>query len=200
MVVLIYLIVVIVIFQPTNKTTSTSTCQLSSSEHADLPWFSPRVKCKNKVNNYTPGYMHLSFDFATPNLPTPDERTKLSQLAIASCEHGRNLLEAREYAQAKSAYQVAIECDPKLAIAHSGLARVNYHLREDLAALVAINIAIESDDARTDFYHQRALADFDRAIALKPQEALFHHARGRTYQQLGNFPAALADLDLFSSG
>lgn len=41
-----------------------------------------------------------------------------------------------------------------------------------------------------------ALADFDRAIALKPEEALFYHVRGHTHQQLGNFQQALSDYEL----
>ena len=42
----------------------------------------------------------------------------------------------------------------------------------------------------------QALADFDRAIALQPQQSVFHHARGRTRQKLGDFRCALADFNI----
>jgi Tfp pilus assembly protein PilF len=78
--------------------------------------------------------MPLPPDSSKANVPQQNwgvckaEATPTSEkLAIEYCEHGRNLLEAREYTQAKSSYQVAIECDPKSSIAYSGLARTNYH-------------------------------------------------------------------------
>ena len=45
-----------------------------------------------------------------------------------------------------------------------------------------------------------ALADLDTALHNQPGEAVFHHARGRIHQQLGNFSAALADYERVDSG
>jgi Tfp pilus assembly protein PilF len=70
--------------------------------------------------------MHLPADSSTTNMSQQNWGSS-EKLALEYCEHGRNLLEAREYTQAKSSYQVAIECDPKSSIAYSGLARTNYH-------------------------------------------------------------------------
>jgi tetratricopeptide (TPR) repeat protein len=97
---------------------------------------------------------------SSSDLPTSDfsdwDRVAIENLAVEYCKRGENQIEAQEYTQARSAYRIAIECSPKLAIAHSGMARVNYHLSDYQAALVSINIAIDCD-ARIDFYYQRAL-------------------------------------------
>jgi hypothetical protein len=52
---------------------------------------------------------------------------------------------AKNYAPAKSAYQLAIDCDPNLAIAHAGFAEASYHLSEYSADLVEIDLAIDLD-------------------------------------------------------
>jgi tetratricopeptide (TPR) repeat protein len=129
------------------------------------------------------------------------------KLAIEYCEHGRNLLEAREYTQAKSNYQVAIECDPKSSIAYSGLARTNYHLHDYAAALVAINIAIQYDDTRTDFYHQRALiskclndyhqvlADCKIILARSPRHQAARGLQSIALVKTKNYQVAILDFD-----
>jgi tetratricopeptide (TPR) repeat protein len=100
--------------------------------------------------------MQFSSDSSTPDfLPDRDAATKLA--AVEYCELGRNLLAAQQYAPAKSAYQLAIDCDPKLAIAHGGYAQACYDLGEHAAALVAIDLAIAASPKGLDFYHQRTL-------------------------------------------
>ena len=106
--------------------------------------------------------MPLSSDSSVPDpdrtpqpLPEIDEATA-HKLAIEYCECGRKLLEIKEYDRAKSAYQTATEYDPKLAIAHSGLAQANYDLGNYSAALVAIDLAIDSSPRGITFYDRRA--------------------------------------------
>ncbi len=158
--------------------------------------------------------MQLPADSLPKNLPDPEwecsntEATPTSEkLAFGYCEHGRNLLEAREYTQAKSNYLVAIECDPRSSIAYSGLARTNYHLHDYAAALVAINIAIESDDTRTDFYHQRALiskclndyhqvlADCKIILARSPRHQAARGLQSIALVKTKNYQVALLDFD-----
>jgi tetratricopeptide (TPR) repeat protein len=78
-------------------------------------------------------------------------------LALQYCERGRKSLAAQDYAQARSAYKVAIEWDANLAIAHSGSAQVYQQIQDYEAALLAWGAAIECDPTQLDFYYQRAL-------------------------------------------
>jgi tetratricopeptide (TPR) repeat protein len=99
--------------------------------------------------------MRPSSDLSTSDFPDWDGAA-IANLAVEYCKRGENQIEAKEYTQARSAYRIAIECSPKLAIAHSGMARAHYHLGNYQAALVSINVAIDCD-AQTNFYYQRAL-------------------------------------------
>ncbi len=124
--------------------------------------------------------MRPSSDLSTSDFPDWDG-VAIENLAVEHCKHGENQLEAKEYTQARSAYRIAIECNPELAIAHSGMARANYHLGNYQAALVSINLAIDCN-ARIDFYYQRALiskalndedfdvADFEQIFSPSPPD------------------------------
>jgi tetratricopeptide (TPR) repeat protein len=94
----------------------------------------------------------------------------VKKIAVQSCQNGDKLLKDGEYEGAKSAYQIAIECEPKLAIAHSGLARAYYQLQDYPAALASCNLAIEYDlNCAVDYYYQRALIAYalgDYAVVL----------------------------------
>jgi tetratricopeptide (TPR) repeat protein len=78
-------------------------------------------------------------------------------LALQYCERGRKSLAAKDYAQARSAYKVAIEWDANLAIAHTGNAQVYQQIQDYEAALLAWDTAIKCDPTQIDFYYQRAL-------------------------------------------
>jgi tetratricopeptide (TPR) repeat protein len=121
--------------------------------------------------------MSFSSNPLTPDLPiqAEDEATKL---AIEYCEHGRQLLVAKEYIQAQSAYQLATVCNPRFAIAHRGFAIANYHLHHYFTALVEIDLAIllqsgainEDPVELIDCYYQRALIatalqDYEQVLA-----------------------------------
>ena len=200
------------------------------------------------------------FDLSTLKFPNWYE-VAVQQLATEYCDRGHHLLIKKDYIDAIAAYEVAIECNPKLGLAYSGVARAEYQLGNYQSALMMINLAIGCD-AQIDFYYQRALVtkalnedefelcepappraarnlaqtieprtledrralanfdrhielypqdpygycyrgmcyeilgeyvlagdDFERAIALKPDESLFHHAQGRTQEQLGSLSA-----------
>jgi tetratricopeptide (TPR) repeat protein len=197
-------------------------------------------------------------------------------LALQYCARGKKALAAKDYAQARSAYKVAIEWDSQLAIAYSGTAEICYEIQDFEGALLAWDLAIKFDATQLDFYYQRALvnkifknyyqvladcryvlerdpnrasarwlnavalvkienyqvalssldlhvadypqdpngycyrgicyerlerlpqaiADLDRAITIQSGQPVFHHARGRTRQKLGDFSGALADFNI----
>jgi tetratricopeptide (TPR) repeat protein len=77
-------------------------------------------------------------------------------LALQYCDRGRKSLAAKDYAQARSAYKVAIEWDANLAVAHSGSAQVFQQIQDYEAALLAWDAAIKCDPTQIDFYYQRA--------------------------------------------
>jgi tetratricopeptide (TPR) repeat protein len=209
-----------------------------------------------------------SVDVAAPSVTARD-------LAWQYCERGRKSLAAQDYAQARSAYKVAVEWDSTLASAHSGSAQVYQQIQNYEAALLAWDNAIKCDPTQIDFYYQRALinktlknyyqvlvdckyilerqphplaqwlnavalvklenyqialtslnlhiqeypqdpngycyrgicyerldrlpqalADLDRAISLQAKQPVFHHARGRARQKMGDLAGALADFTI----
>ncbi len=101
--------------------------------------------------------MQFSSDSSTPDLPIGKREVAKKLAAGAYCQLGRDFLTAKKYAPAKSAYQMAIECDPTLAIAYGGYAAACYHLGEYAVALAAIDLAIDASPKGIDFYYLRAL-------------------------------------------
>lgn len=109
--------------------------------------------------------MSFSFNPLNSDLPIIRDGEEANQLAIEYCQHGSQLLVAKEYIQAQSAYQFATVCNPKSAIAHSGFAQANYYLHNYSIALVEIDLAIllQNSEAQEDrsksikFYYQHAL-------------------------------------------
>jgi tetratricopeptide (TPR) repeat protein len=90
-------------------------------------------------------------------------------VAMQYCERGRKSLALKDYAQARSAYKIAIEWCPLLAVAHSGMAQVCYDVQDYTGALTALSAAIECDPAPVNFYYQRALVNkilknYDRVL------------------------------------
>ena len=80
-------------------------------------------------------------------------------VAMQYCERGRKSLALKDYAQARSAYKIAIEWCPQLAVAHSGMAQVCYDVQDYSGALTALTAAIKCDPAPVNFYYQRALVN-----------------------------------------
>jgi tetratricopeptide (TPR) repeat protein len=80
-------------------------------------------------------------------------------LALKYCERGKKSLAAKDYAQARSSYKIAIEWHPQLAVAHSGIAEVLYEIQDYESALSAWDLAIQYDSTQLDYYYQRALVN-----------------------------------------
>jgi tetratricopeptide (TPR) repeat protein len=139
---------------------------------------------------------------STPDLPDWDKNT-FNRLAAEYCDLGETLLETKDYHRAKSAYQIAIDYSPQLAIAHNGLARVEYYLGNYHAALTAADLAV-SHHARIDFYYHRtliikALNDDDRVISSSHQ-AIAPSSQNFVNWQLNEIEfdrLALANFDLY---
>jgi tetratricopeptide (TPR) repeat protein len=78
-------------------------------------------------------------------------------MALQYCKSGSKSLAAKNYAQARSSYKVAIEWNPQLAAAHAGLAQVMFQVQDYDGALAAWDIAIRLDRSQPEYYYQRAL-------------------------------------------
>jgi tetratricopeptide (TPR) repeat protein len=171
-----------------------------------------------------------------PTTPDPNwDRHTLQRLAVEYCELGDTFLATQDYDRAKSAYQIAIDYDPQLAIAYNGIARAEYFLGNYDTALMAIDLAI-AHSPQIDFYDCRtlinnalndddrslanterqipsfpqnlvdwrsnelefdrvALANFDTYIEAHPQDAEGYCYRGLYYDRLERYHLALADFD-----
>ncbi len=78
-------------------------------------------------------------------------------LALQYCKSGSKSLIAKNYAQARASYKVAIEWDPQLASAHAGLAQVLELVQDYEGALAELDLAIRLDRSQPEYYYQRAL-------------------------------------------
>jgi tetratricopeptide (TPR) repeat protein len=128
-------------------------------------------------------------------------------VAMQYCERGRKSLALKDYAQARSAYKIAIEWCPQLAVTHSGMAQVCYDVQDYQGALTALTAAIECDPAPVNFYYQRALVNkilknYDRVL-IDCQKILAHdptHASASWLNAVAlvkteNYQTALPNLD-----
>lgn len=101
---------------------------------------------------YTQPPKVVAADLAAPSLTAQD-------LALKYCERGHQSLALKDYAQARSAYKIAVEWNPKMATAHNGMAQVCYQVQDYEGALVSWTLAIECDPSQLNFYYQRALVN-----------------------------------------
>jgi tetratricopeptide (TPR) repeat protein len=141
--------------------------------------------------------------FIEPDAPSVTAR----DLALKYCERGRKSLAARDYAQARSAYKIAVEWDSQLAIAHSGTAQICYQIQDYEGALVAWDLAIKCDSTQIDFYYQRAfinkllknyyqvLADCKRILEHAPDHPSARWLNAVALVKLENYQVALSSLD-----
>ena len=128
-------------------------------------------------------------------------------LALKYCDRGSKSLAAKNYAQARSAYKIAIEWNPKLAIAHSGIAQVCECSQDYEGGLVAYDLAIGCDPTQLDFYYQRALvnkqlknyfqvlADCKSVLEADPDRPLVRWLYAVALVKLENYQVALINLD-----
>ncbi len=144
-----------------------------------------------------------------PNIPNTDF---IEKLTAQDCERGRNLLAAKDYERAKLAYRDAIDRHPASASAYYGIACAHYHLNEYQAALVACNLAIDSDCQQLeldDVYHQRALIayalhdytlvirDCQQILTRSPQYRAAFKLKAIASIDLKDYSAALASFDRY---
>jgi tetratricopeptide (TPR) repeat protein len=149
------------------------------------------------------------------HLPTPqqvvvDDGPSITgrDLALTYCERGSKSLVAKDYAQARSSFKIAIEWNPKLALAHSGTAQVCYQIQDYEGALVAWDLAIGLDATQLDFYYQRALvhkalkdhyqvlADCKRVLEGDPEHPSARWLNAVAFVKTENYQVALSNLDL----
>ena len=128
-------------------------------------------------------------------------------LALKYCDRGSKSLAAKNYAQARSAYKIAIEWNPKLAIAYSGIAQVCECSQDYEGGLVAYDLAIGCDPTQLDFYYQRALvnkqlknyfqvlADCKSVLEADPDRPLVRWLYAVALVKLENYQVALINLE-----
>jgi tetratricopeptide (TPR) repeat protein/S1-C subfamily serine protease len=112
----------------------------------------------------------------------------------------------KQYEKALATLNKAIQFAPKNASFYSEKARVLIYLKRYQDALSASSQAIELSP-RAAFYNNRgatyaslknypkAIADYDRAIAINPEFAEAYIGRSGTYYFLKNYPKVVADCD-----
>jgi tetratricopeptide (TPR) repeat protein len=128
-------------------------------------------------------------------------------LALQYCDRGSKSLAAKDYAQARSSFKIAVEWNPKLAIAHSGTAQICYQIQDYEGALVAWDLAIGLDTTQLDFYYQRALvhkalkdyyqilADCKRVLERDPEHPSARWVNAVALVKTENYQVALLSLD-----
>jgi tetratricopeptide (TPR) repeat protein/S1-C subfamily serine protease len=114
--------------------------------------------------------------------------------------------ELREYEKALAALNKAIQLAPKNANLYSEKRTVLGNLNRHQEALLAINQAITLSP-RAGFYNDRgitynalkeyskAIADYDKAIVIDPENTNAYNNRGATYAGLKEYPKAITDYD-----
>jgi tetratricopeptide (TPR) repeat protein len=128
-------------------------------------------------------------------------------LALKYCASGRKALAAKDYAQARSAFKIAVEWDPNLAIAHSGTAQICQDIQDYEGALVAWDLAIKCDPKQLDFYYQRAsinkilknyfqiLVDCKQILAQAPDHPSARWLNAVALVKIESYADALTNLD-----
>jgi tetratricopeptide (TPR) repeat protein len=133
--------------------------RLKSSHSARLASIQPPDLQRKSVTVTQPELpVSMRVPASSANL-TSDPALTATDLALKYCERGSKSLAAKDYAQARSAYKIAIEWNPQLAIAHGGMATIYYQIQDYQSALAGWDLAIRYDSTQLDFYYQRALAN-----------------------------------------
>jgi tetratricopeptide (TPR) repeat protein len=148
---------------------------------SSIPELAAQNDCPNLFEQISPAAAAELVIKTSPNVTAADlTAPSLSGQGVAMqyCERGRKSLALKDYAQARSAYKIAIEWCPQLAVAHSGMAQVCYDVQDYPGALTALTAAIECDPTPVHFYYQRALVNkilknYDRVL-VDCQKILAH--------------------------
>ena len=105
--------------------------------------------------------------------PLPAPKAGAPQLAVAAYNAGVKLMLERQYAAAQRKFEEALAEDETLAEAHNNL---------------AFSLRMQGPANR-----ERALAHYDRALALNPRLAQAYMYRGTLFAQMGDVAGARAD-------
>jgi len=126
------------------------------------------------------------------------EALKVSpQSASAHAYLGCSLLELRRPEEALTSLTRAVELDPRHAVAHNSRALCLMDLGRPAEALESCRLAIDVQPNRHEAYNTRgmlqsdpllAIADFERAIALKPDADEPRYNKGTRLLRRGDFP------------
>jgi tetratricopeptide (TPR) repeat protein len=103
-------------------------------------------------------------------------------------------------------FQVAAELNPSLAEAHNGIALMYIERRDPRHALEELNKSLAVQPTIDAYYqrgelleaqgeHQRAIADYDQAIALARDAPYMYRARAMAKEKLGDLEGARSDRD-----
>lgn len=179
---------------------SSHSARLASAKQPDLQ----RQSVVTVTQSEPPVSMRVPASSATV---TSDPALTATDLALKYCKQGSKSLAAKDYAQARSAYKIAIEWNPNLAVAHSGMATICYQIQDYEGALVAWDLAIGCDSTQLDFYYQRALvnkalknyyqvlADCKKILAQVPDHPSAGWLNALALVKIENYQVALPSLN-----
>jgi tetratricopeptide (TPR) repeat protein len=126
------------------------------------------------------------------------------QLPNAYLQRGNAYRTLGDMDAALADYQAAVDMSPGLAAAHNGIAIVYVERHDTRHALEEFNKSISLQPTVEAFYqrgqileaqgeHEKAIADYDRAIAEEPDAPYMYRARALSKQNMGNIDGAHDD-------
>lgn len=103
-------------------------------------------------------------------------------------------------------FQTAVSMDPGLVAAHNGIALIYIQRRDSPHAIAELNKSITLQPSIDAYYqrgqlleargeHQKAIDDYDRAIAISRGSPLVYRARAASKESLGDLEGAQADRE-----
>ncbi len=132
--------------------------------------------------------------------------TQSNNKALSAAEKGRILLEKNQFREAITEFDLAIEANPKDALAYydRGVAYERIEKLDQAVADYTSALALNPKEVRAinnrAVVHirrkkpQEAIADFTQAIKLAPHDAVCLRNRGLAYHELGKIDEAIADF------
>lgn len=147
----------------------------------------------------------------TPNSNFSDTGKTISRKVSAELEtqmnQGINALNAGNYTEALTFFEQVVALAPNLAAAHLGKGISLCYLERFPAAIAALEKTLQKEATKSPGWKwlcaalsmngepEAALAAYDRAIALNPNDSWFYHFRGMTLMSLEQHESALAAFD-----
>jgi len=128
-------------------------------------------------------------------------------MASVFISRGKNYDSSGEYLRTIAEINVAVELDPKYALAYNNRGIAYHRLGYLYDALADLDVAIELDPEFAEAYSNRgvirvasgnytsAISDYDKAIELDPGYAKAYYRRGDTYNYLEDYDSAMSDYN-----